>query len=95
MFFNLTSVELINTSDRLCNLLKLRVISSLEGGVPITNIDNAVCNEMRSSLSKFANYELDLINYQYKCRINRGWDDLFNKIKEHMNSVAAMKLSPY
>ncbi|XP_046627104.1 dynein heavy chain, cytoplasmic isoform X5 [Neodiprion virginianus] len=40
-------------------------------------------------------YELDLINYQNKCRLIRGWDDLFNKIKEHINSVAAMKLSPY
>ncbi|XP_047110792.1 dynein heavy chain, cytoplasmic isoform X1 [Schistocerca piceifrons] len=41
------------------------------------------------------NYELDLINYQNKCRLIRGWDDLFNKVKEHINSVAAMKLSPY
>ncbi|XP_026482181.1 dynein heavy chain, cytoplasmic isoform X8 [Ctenocephalides felis] len=41
------------------------------------------------------NYELDLINYQNKCKIIRGWDDLFNKVKEHINSVAAMKLSPY
>ncbi|CAB0033630.1 unnamed protein product [Trichogramma brassicae] len=41
------------------------------------------------------NYELDLIHYQNKCRLIRGWDDLFNKVKEHINSVAAMKLSPY
>ncbi|KAG1662035.1 Dynein heavy chain, cytoplasmic [Nymphon striatum] len=41
------------------------------------------------------NYELDLINYQNKCKLIRGWDDLFNKVKEHINSVAAMKLSPY
>ncbi|XP_034944602.1 dynein heavy chain, cytoplasmic isoform X1 [Chelonus insularis] len=40
-------------------------------------------------------YELDLINYQSKCKLIRGWDDLFNKVKEHINSVAAMKLSPY
>ncbi|XP_064484606.1 dynein heavy chain, cytoplasmic-like isoform X2 [Ornithodoros turicata] len=40
-------------------------------------------------------YELDLVNYQNKCRLIRGWDDLFNKVKEHINSVAAMKLSPY
>ncbi|XP_074643936.1 cytoplasmic dynein 1 heavy chain 1-like isoform X2 [Tubulanus polymorphus] len=40
-------------------------------------------------------YELELINYQNKCRLIRGWDDLFNKVKEHINSVAAMKLSPY
>ncbi|KAK3866515.1 hypothetical protein Pcinc_027959 [Petrolisthes cinctipes] len=40
-------------------------------------------------------YQLDLINYQNKCKLIRGWDDLFNKVKEHINSVAAMKLSPY
>ena len=40
-------------------------------------------------------YELDLVNYQNKCRIIRGWDDLFNKVKEHINSITAMKLSPY
>ena len=40
-------------------------------------------------------YELDMINYQNKCRLIRGWDDLFNKVKEHINSLAAMKLSPY
>ena len=40
-------------------------------------------------------YELDLISYQNKCRLIRGWDDLFIKVKEHINSVTAMKLSPY
>ena len=36
-----------------------------------------------------------MVNYQNKCRLIRGWDDLFTKVKEHINSVAAMKLSPY
>jgi len=40
-------------------------------------------------------YELDMINYQNKCRLIRGWDDLFTRVKEHINSVTAMKLSPY
>jgi dynein heavy chain 1 len=40
-------------------------------------------------------FELELINYQMKCKLIRGWDDLFNKVKEHINSVSAMKLSPY
>ncbi|CAM9594499.1 unnamed protein product [Lampetra planeri] len=40
-------------------------------------------------------YELDMVNYQNKCRLIRGWDDLFNRVKEHINSVSAMKLSPY
>jgi hypothetical protein len=27
--------------------------------------------------------------------IDRGWDDLFNKCSENLNSLTAMKLSPY
>ncbi|CAH8838540.1 unnamed protein product [Trichobilharzia szidati] len=41
------------------------------------------------------NYNLELIPYQNKCRLIRGWDDLFNRVKEHINSLSAMKLSPY
>ena len=40
-------------------------------------------------------YQLDLVTYQNKCQLIRGWDDLFNKCREHLNSLAAMKLSPY
>lgn len=40
-------------------------------------------------------FEIDLVNYQSKTKLIRGWDDLFNKLKEHMNSLTAMKLSPY
>ncbi|KAI7899864.1 dynein heavy chain [Cokeromyces recurvatus] len=40
-------------------------------------------------------YVLDLVNYQNRCRLIRGWDDLFNKTSEHINSLTAMKLSPY
>lgn len=43
----------------------------------------------------WTNYELELINYQNKTKLIKGWDDLFNKLKEHINSVNAMKLSPY
>ena len=44
---------------------------------------------------KWNSYELELINYQNKCRIIRGWDELFDGVREHINSVSAMKLSPY
>jgi dynein heavy chain 1 len=40
-------------------------------------------------------YELDLVNYQNKTKLIRGWDDLFSKCKEHLNSLSAMKASPY
>jgi len=38
---------------------------------------------------------LDLVNYQNKCRLIRGWDELFAKLAEHSNSLSAMKASPY
>eukprot|EP00124_Ichthyophonus_hoferi_P005428 Ihof_evm1s783 gene=Ihof_evmTU1s783 len=40
-------------------------------------------------------YEVELVNYQNKTRLVRGWDDLFNKLKEQLNQLHAMKLSPY
>lgn len=41
------------------------------------------------------NYSLDLVNYQNKCRLIKGWDDLFAKCSEHLNSLQAMRHSPY
>ena len=39
--------------------------------------------------------ELDLVNYQNKCRLIRGWDDLFEKLDEHLNQLVSMRQSPY
>lgn len=43
----------------------------------------------------WTSYALDLVNYQNKTRLIRGWDDLFAKCGENVNSLNAMKLSPY
>jgi dynein heavy chain 1 len=43
----------------------------------------------------WTSYNLDLVNYQNKCRLIRGWDDLFAKCSENLNSLQAMKHSPY
>ncbi len=40
-------------------------------------------------------YSLELVNYQNKCRLIRGWDDLFAKCSENLNSLQAMRHSPY
>ncbi|KAH8912297.1 hypothetical protein BR93DRAFT_871202 [Coniochaeta sp. PMI_546] len=40
-------------------------------------------------------YNLDLVPYQNKCRLIRGWDDLFAKCSENLNSLQAMRHSPY
>lgn len=43
----------------------------------------------------WTNYSLDLVNYQNKCRLIRGWDELFAKCSENLNSLQAMRHSPY
>lgn len=55
----------------------------------------ALENFLRQVESSWQEYELDLILYQNKCSLITKWDDLFNKLKEHINSLSAMKLSPY
>ena len=41
------------------------------------------------------NYALEMVNYQNKLKLIRGWDDLFAKCSENLNSLQAMKHSPY
>lgn len=43
----------------------------------------------------WTSYTLDLVQYQNKCRLIKGWDELFTKCGENINALAAMKLSPY
>jgi dynein heavy chain 1 len=43
----------------------------------------------------WTSYVLDLVGYQNKCRLIRGWDDLFAKCSENLNSLQAMRHSPY
>ncbi|CAJ0586706.1 unnamed protein product, partial [Mesorhabditis spiculigera] len=57
--------------------------------------ENALEEFLKQLREYWLAYEVELINYQNKTRIIKGWDDLFNKLKEHQNSLAAMKLSAY
>ncbi|KAK4963385.1 dynein heavy chain [Elasticomyces elasticus] len=50
---------------------------------------------LRTVREHWQSYTLDLVNYQNKCRLIRGWDDLFAKCSEHLNSLQAMRHSPY
>ncbi|PYH83869.1 hypothetical protein BO82DRAFT_305978 [Aspergillus uvarum CBS 121591] len=50
---------------------------------------------LKSVRETWQNYSLDLVNYQNKCRLIRGFDDLFAKCSENLNSLQAMKHSPY
>lgn len=40
-------------------------------------------------------YQLELIDYQKKCKLIKSWDDLFTKAKENLSNILSMKLSPY
>lgn len=50
---------------------------------------------VRQVRETWQNYSLDLVNYQNKQRLIRGWDDLFTKCSENLNSLQAMRHSPY
>ncbi|THY74507.1 dynein heavy chain [Aureobasidium pullulans] len=50
---------------------------------------------LRQVKDTWQNYALELVNYQNRCRLIRGWDDLFAKCSEHLNSLQAMRHSPY
>lgn len=43
----------------------------------------------------WSNYQLELVNYQNKCFLIKGWDELFSQCTEHTNSLNAMSNSPY
>jgi dynein heavy chain 1 len=52
--------------------------------------------EFLKSVKEFwSTFQLDLVPYQNKCRLIRGWDDIFTKLGEHLSSISAMKISPY
>eukprot|EP01051_Picozoa_sp_SAG22_P003712 SAG22_NODE_184_length_15968_cov_39.081858_6_plen_372_part_00 len=40
-------------------------------------------------------YELEMVNYQSKTRLIKGWDDLFTKLGESISSLTSMAMSPY
>lgn len=40
-------------------------------------------------------FSLELINYQNICRLIKNWDEIFQKCSDNLNSLAAMKHSPY
>ena len=50
---------------------------------------------IRQVRDTWQNYSLDLVSYHNKCRLIRGWDDLFARCSENLNSLQAMRHSPY
>lgn len=50
---------------------------------------------LRTVRETWTEFELDLVPYKNKCRLIRGWDDLFDQIDDHLNQIVPMKLSPH
>jgi dynein heavy chain 1 len=50
---------------------------------------------LRSIRDYWTACELNLVPYQNRCRLIRGWDELFSQLDEHANSLQSMKQSPY
>ena len=50
---------------------------------------------LRNIKETWGKYELDLAKRANKCKLIRGWDDLFQQIDEHINNLQSMKMSPY
>lgn len=51
---------------------------------------------LRQVRETWTNYTLDLVNYQNnKCKLIRGWDNLFQLAGDHLNALRAMSMSPH
>ncbi len=60
-------------------------------GLPITSISS----NTRPSVSSLGTISYLMVHSASSPQNIRGWDDLFNKCSENLNSLVAMKLSPY
>ena len=43
----------------------------------------------------WGSYELEMVRYKDKCKLIKGWDDMFTVLDEHINSFQSMSNSPY
>ena len=50
---------------------------------------------IKKSKDFWGNYELEMVRYKDKCKLIRGWDDMFTVLDEHINGFQSMSNSPY
>ena len=50
---------------------------------------------IKKSKDFWGSYELEMVRYKDKCKLIRGWDDMFTVLDEHINSFQSMSNSPY
>lgn len=39
--------------------------------------------------------DLELVSYQGRTQLVKGWDALFSKLEEHLNGLQSMRASPH
>ena len=64
------------------------ILSTAQGEMAI----EVFLNEVRDRWSK---HELDLILYQNRVRLIKGWDELFTALDDHTSGLVLMRSSPY
>lgn len=57
--------------------------------------EQALENFFEQITDYWSSFQLEMVDYKRKCHLIRGWDDLFNKVGEHLNSLSAMRMSPF
>lgn len=50
---------------------------------------------LRSLKETWTEYTLELTTYQNKCKLIKGWNDIFSNIDDHLNALQTMKISSY
>lgn len=45
--------------------------------------------------NNWSTYDLEMVRYQSKCKLIRGWDEMFALIDEDLGNLHSMKMSPY
>ena len=50
---------------------------------------------IKKSKDFWKEYELELVRYKDKCKLIKGWDDMFTALDEDINSFQSMSNSPY
>ena len=50
---------------------------------------------IKKSKEKWNKYDLEMIKYKDKCKLIKGWDDMFTLLDEDINSFQSMSNSPY
>ncbi|KAE8214295.1 hypothetical protein CF327_g2298 [Tilletia walkeri] len=67
----------------------------IKGVIMTAQGEMALEEYLKQVRESWTNYTLDLVNYQNKCRLIRGWDNIFSLAGDNLNALRAMSMSPH